>query len=58
MVIVGGSEMVMVVVVGRGGVGRGRTEEREYGDTVDKERRRVVIIVCPVHHSLHQPLAF
>lgn len=29
--------MLMVVVVGWGGAGRGRTEEREYGDTVDKE---------------------
>lgn len=48
MVSVGGSEVVVVL---------GRTEERQFGDTVEKEKR-IVIIVCSVHHSLHRSLAF
>lgn len=46
MVSVGGSEVVVVL---------GRTEERQFGDTGEKEKR-IVITVCSVHHSLHQPL--
>lgn len=44
MVTVGESE-----VVGWGG----RAEEREYGDTVEKENRRVVIIVQSITHSIN-----